>query len=121
MNKYHAQGPCHICQSLWYDSKFTYIDVFQPYPDAKVAGILCGTCGPCMYKVKAEMSVPSAFLESITPNSCATFNPSIAKVLALPLLRASYEHVTVCNGKSYSKISAGLMDVCSGGCNHEPN
>ena len=86
----------------------TYIDVFQPYPDAKVAGVLCGTRGPCMYKVKAEMNVPSAFLELITPNSCAAFNPAIAKVLALPLLCASYERVTVCNGESYSIIPEDL-------------
>ena len=86
----------------------TYIDVFQPYPDAKVAGVLCGTRGPCMYKVKAEMNVPLAFLESITPNSCAALNPAIAKVLALPLLWASYERVTVCNGDSYSIIPNDL-------------
>jgi len=86
----------------------SYIDVFQPFPDAKVAGVLCGTRGPCMYKVKAEMNVPSAFLELITPNSCAAFNPAIAKVLALPLLWASYERVTVCSGQSYSIIPEDL-------------
>jgi hypothetical protein len=86
----------------------TYIEVLQPYPDAKVAGVLCGTRGPCMYKVKEGMNVPSAFLESITPNSCVAFNPAIAKVLALPLLWASYERVTVCNGKSYSIIHEDL-------------
>jgi len=86
----------------------TYIDGFQPYPDAKVAGVLCGTRGPCMYKVKAEMNVSLAFLELITPNSCAAFNPAIAKVLALPLLWASYERVTVCNGESYSIIPDDL-------------
>ena len=85
-----------------------YIEVFQPYPDAKVAGVLCGTRGPCMYKVKDDMNVPSAFLESITPNSCAAFNPAVAKVLALPLLWASYERVTNCNGKSYSIIPEDL-------------
>jgi hypothetical protein len=67
-----------------------------------------------MYKVKNDMNVPSAFLESITPNSCAAFNPAIAKVLALPLLWASYERVTVCKGKSYSIIpedlAARIMD-----------
>jgi hypothetical protein len=61
-----------------------------------------------MYKVKAKMNVPSAFLESITPNSCAAFNPAIATVLALPLLWASYERVTVCNGQSYSIIPKDL-------------
>ena len=86
----------------------SYIDVFQPYPDAKVAGVLCGTRGPCMYKVKAGMDVPLAFLEWITPNSCAAFNRAIAKVLALPLLWASYEREYVCNGKSYSIIPEDL-------------
>ena len=99
----------------------TYIDVFQPYPDAKVAGVLCGTRGPCMYKVKAEMNVPAAFLESITPNSCAAFNPAIARVLALPLLWASYERVTVCNGESYpiipNDVSAQIQEkwISAGG------
>ncbi len=86
----------------------TYIEVVQPYPDAKVAGVLCGTRGPCMYKVKVDMHVPSAFLELITPKSSVAFNPAIAKVLALPLLWASYERVTVCNGKSYSIIPEDL-------------
>ena len=88
----------------------TYIEVVQPYPDAKVAGVLCGTRGPCMYKVKADMHVPLAFLELITPNSCVAFNPAIAKVFALPLLWASYERVTVCNGKSYSIIPEDLAE-----------
>jgi hypothetical protein len=86
----------------------TYIDIFQPYPDAKVASVLCGTRGPCMYKTKAETNVPAAFLESITPNSCEAFNPAIAKVLALPLLWASYERKTVHNGKSYAIIPEDL-------------
>ena len=54
------------------------------------------------------MDVPLAFLEWITPNSCAAFNRAIAKVLALPLLWASYEREYVCNGKSYSIIPEDL-------------
>lgn len=43
----------------------TYIDVFQPYPDARVAGVLCGPRGPCKYQVKEGMMVPAAFLQSV--------------------------------------------------------
>ena len=92
----------------------TYIDLFQPYPDAKVASILCGTRGPCMYRVKIGISVPATFLELITPKSCAVFGPAIAKVLALPLLWASYEKVTVCHGKSYTIIDKDLAAQIQG-------
>jgi hypothetical protein len=67
----------------------TFIKIFQPYPDERVAGVLCGTCGPCMYKVKAKMNVPLAFLECNTPYSCAAFNPTFSKVLVLSLNWAS--------------------------------
>ena len=86
----------------------TYIDVFQPYPDARVAGVLCGVRGPCMYKAKAGTNVPLAFLELITPHSCTVFGPAIAHVLALPLLWAAYEQTAECNGDSHSIIPGEL-------------
>jgi hypothetical protein len=61
-----------------------------------------------MYKVKAGMSVPSAFLEAISPQSCAAFGPAIAQVLALPLLWAAYERVTICEGTTHTIIPADL-------------
>ena len=64
----------------------TYIDVFQLYPDARVAGVLCGPRGPCKYSVKEGMVVPPAFLEWIVPHSIEVFGTNIAQVLALPLL-----------------------------------
>ena len=88
----------------------TYIDVFQPYPDARVAGVLCGVRGPCMYKIKAGTTVPSAFLESLTPHSCTVFGPAIAHVLALPLLWAAYERSAEYNGASHAIIPGRLAE-----------
>ena len=76
----------------------TYIDVFQPYPDARVAGVLCGPRGPCKYAVKEGMVVPVAFLQSIVPHSVEVFGADIAQVLALPLLWAAFEREATYNG-----------------------
>ena len=56
----------------------TYIDVDQPYPDARVAAVLCGPRGPCKYAVKGGMVVPAAFLDSIVPHCCAAFGTQVA-------------------------------------------
>jgi hypothetical protein len=82
----------------------TYIDVDQPYPDARVAAVLCGPCGPCKYAVKAGMVVPAAFLDSIVPHCCAAFGTQVARVLALPLLWAAYEHEAQVSGAQRTLI-----------------
>ena len=76
----------------------TYIDLNKPYPDARVAGCLCGQRGPCKYVVKDGMDVPDEFLEEITPNACAVFGADVARVLALPLLWAAYERTFTAKG-----------------------
>ncbi|KAL3772556.1 hypothetical protein ACHAWU_006754 [Discostella pseudostelligera] len=87
-----------------------YIDVFQPYPDAKVAGCLCGHLGPCMYAIKQGVNIPTGeFLESITPHSCEVFGPAVAKVLALPLLWAAHEDGTIIPGHLGRSIREQLI------------
>ena len=86
-----------------------YIDVFQPYPDAKVAGALCGPSGPCMYSVKEGINITPEFLESITPHSCDIFGPAVAKTLALPLLWAAHEPGTIIPGDLGRRIRESLI------------
>jgi hypothetical protein len=40
----------------------TYIDVDMPYPDAKVANILCGPLGPCNYAARDGINLDDDFL-----------------------------------------------------------
>ena len=86
----------------------TYIDVDQPYPDARVAAVLCGPRGPCKYAVKAGMVVPAAFLDSIVPHCCAAFGTQVARVLALPLLWAAYEREAQVSGAQRTLIPMRL-------------
>ena len=69
----------------------TYIDGFQPYPDARVAACLCGVRGACKYVFKDGTVISNEFLESITPHACEVFGVEVARVLALPLIWAAYE------------------------------
>ena len=78
----------------------TYIDSYQPYPDARVASVLCGPRGPCKYVINDDVVMMAGFLESIMPNSHEVFGSDIAKVLALPLLWAAFERKSPCKGIS---------------------
>ena len=73
----------------------TYIDVWQPYPDALVSGKLCGICGACMYalrKLQQANQVSSQFLlDHIAPQVSKRLGDDMALVLALPLLWAAFE------------------------------
>ena len=88
----------------------TYIDVDQPYPDARVAAVLCGPRGPCKYAVKAGMVAPATFLDSIVPHCCATFGTQVARVLALPLLWAAYEREAPVSGAQCTLIPTRLAE-----------
>ena len=88
----------------------TYIDSYQPYPDARVASVLCGPRGPCKYVIKDDVVMPAGFLESITPNSQEVFGSDIAEVLALPLLWAAFERESPCKGISQLIIPSLLAD-----------
>ena len=73
----------------------TYIDVDVPFPDAKVASILCGPRGPCKYSAKAEVEVNDDFLCSIAPRCAEAFGGDVAIILARSLLWAMFEPETV--------------------------
>jgi hypothetical protein len=88
----------------------TCIDVDQPYPDARVAAVLCGPRGPCKYAVKAGMVIPAAFLDSIVPHCCAAFGTQVARVLALPLLWAAYERKAQVSGAQCTLIPIRLAE-----------
>ncbi|KAL3758123.1 hypothetical protein ACHAWU_004204 [Discostella pseudostelligera] len=98
-----------------------YIDDEKPYPDARVAGVLCGPRGPCKYAVKDGMAVSTDFLEEITPNACAVLGVDVARVLALPLLWASYERTFTAQGVELTIMPERLAEkikrswICSGG------
>ena len=63
-----------------------YDDVDLPFPDAKVAVILC-IGGPCKYVLKENSGVTENFLlQHVVPNIRAHFSANVAKVLAKPLL-----------------------------------
>ena len=63
-----------------------YDDVDLPFPDAKVAAILC-IGGPCKYVLKENSGVTENFLlQHVVPNIRAHFSANVAKVLAKPLL-----------------------------------
>ena len=54
----------------WWSSKKQvdmYIDVDVPYPDAKVASVLCGPRGPCKYALRDGVSLTDDFFCSIAP------------------------------------------------------
>ncbi len=88
----------------------TYIDVDQPYPDARVAAVLCGPRGPCKYVVKDGMVVPHAFLDSIVPHCCAGFGTQVARVLVQPLLWAAYEREAQVSGAQRTLIPTRLAE-----------
>jgi hypothetical protein len=64
-----------------------YDDVELPYPDAKVAGLLC-IGGPCKYQVIEESGVTNAFiLEYVTPHVRTNLgDPTALLVLSCALL-----------------------------------
>ncbi len=44
-----------------------HIDVDMPYPNAKVASILCGSRGPCKYAARDGVDLSDDFLCSTAP------------------------------------------------------
>ena len=63
-----------------------YSDVALPFPDAKVAVILC-IGGLCKYVLKENSGVVENFLlQHVVPNTCVHFSANVTKVLMKPLL-----------------------------------
>jgi len=64
-----------------------YDDPELPYPDAKVAGMLCPG-GPCSYRIKSDSPVTEDWiLEHVVPNLAASsYSTTLAKLLGKALL-----------------------------------
>ncbi len=92
----------------------TYIDVNLPYPDARVASVLCGPCGPCKYATKEGHVISDAFVESVIPNIHAIFGSDISQVLVLPLLWASYEGACTVNEFTFPLIPIAMAQEIKG-------
>ncbi len=87
-----------------------YINVDQPYPDACIAAVLCGSCGPCKYAVKDGMVIPAAFLDSIVSHCYAAFGTEVAQVLVLPLLWAALQYSA---GRYVGQVGSHIHDYPS--------
>ena len=63
-----------------------YDDEELPYPDAKVAALLC-VGGPCSYRIKESSPVTDDWiLQHVVPRIAAMYGPTLAKVLGKALL-----------------------------------
>ena len=73
-----------------------YIDIWLPYPDALIAGKLCGPAGPCWYALRKlpgqGNNITNNFLwTNVAPKAKSRLGEETALVLALPLLWAAFE------------------------------
>ena len=87
----------------------TYIDVDVPFPDAKVASVLCGPRGPCKYVAKDGILLNDEFLCSIAPRCVEGFGRDVAVILARSLLWAAFEHDVRLNDKVVAIIPSDLQ------------
>jgi hypothetical protein len=86
----------------------TYIDVDVPFPDAKVASVLCGPRGPCKYVAKEGILLNNEFLCSIAPRCVEGFGRDVAVILARSLLWAAFEHDVHLNDEVVAIIPSDL-------------
>ena len=90
-----------------------YIDVWQPYPDALIAGKLCGPGGACRYalrKLQQANQVSNQFLlDYVAPQVSKRLGEDMALVLALPLLWASFEDKKFEVVEASSRTTAALL------------
>ena len=89
----------------------TYIETYLPYPDARVASVLCGPQGPCKYAVKGGDPISDELVKSLVPKIHASFGGEIATVLALPLLWAAFEGNVTVNGYTLPIIPVKLASL----------
>ena len=86
----------------------TYINVDVPFPDAKVASVLCGPRGPCKYVAKDGILLNNEFLCSIAPRCVEGFGRDVAVILARSLLWAVFEHDVLLNDEVVAIIPSDL-------------
>ena len=69
----------------------TYIDPSLPYPDAKVASVLC-IGGPIKYVLREGLDIDEGWVaEHVVPNIQAEFGSGVAKCLGLALLWCCFD------------------------------
>ena len=85
-----------------------YIDVDVPYPDAKVASILCAPRGPCKYATREGVELTDDFFCLIAPRCVEVFGREVGIVLARSLLWAAYEVEVCMNDQVVSLIPSDL-------------
>jgi len=85
----------------------TYISTQLPYPDARVASVLCGPRQSCKYILKGGQRSIDSLIPTLVPNITASFGIDVAKVLVLPLLWAAYEGEMTCNDYTFPIIPPG--------------
>ena len=73
-----------------------YIDIWLPYPDALIAGKLCGPSGPCRYALRKlpgqDNEITNEYLmRHVVPQAKKRLGEEMALVLTLPLLWAAFE------------------------------
>jgi hypothetical protein len=86
----------------------TYIDVYVPYPDAKVASILCGPWGSCKYAAGVGVNLYDDFLCSIAPQRVEAFGREVAIILVHLLLWAAFKGDVRVNEQVISLIPSYL-------------
>lgn len=88
-----------------------YDDAELPYPDAKVASLLC-VGGPCSYRIKEGSAITDAWiLEHVVPRITALYGETLAKLLGKALLW------TIFSEKS-GWVSAAIVDRVKGAYNN---
>ena len=101
-----------------------YIDVDVPYPDAKVASVLCGPRGPCKYATRAGADLTDDFFCTIAPRCVEAFGREVGIMLARSLLWAAYEVEVRTNDEVVSLIpsdlGARIKTAYAGGGNVNP-
>jgi hypothetical protein len=85
-----------------------YNDVDVPYPNAKVASILCRSWGLCMYAVRDGFDLSDDFLCLMAPRCVEASGREVAIILARLLLWADFENDVCVNEQVISLIPSDL-------------
>jgi hypothetical protein len=88
----------------------TYIDPCLPWPDAKVASLLCKG-GPCSYVVKEGSGMSNDWiLQYVVPRITSRFPRAVALVLGRVLLWLVFEDYNNSSARDDKYLPQGLID-----------
>ena len=86
------EGDIHA-RGRWSNDKVIhrYISSTLPYPDAKIASVLCQG-GACYYKIKEEAGINNEWIKNnVVPFSATKLHPTVALILGKALLWAIFD------------------------------